>query len=200
MEDLIQKAEYKACSKCDNVKVLGEFHKDNSKKDGLSGHCKECVKDYAKQYYRQNSEKLLDYGNKYREENNGKIRYRNKWYYHKNREIERERKKEYRQTSLGRAARLKNNHKYRALKAGATAEDFSPKEVFIRDKYICQSCGVKTRPDYKNPNHAKFPNLDHIIPLSIGGEHSRCNTQCLCRKCNLEKGNRHANDQMLLIG
>ena len=32
----------KKCSKCEEVKELGEFHKDKSKKDGLRGWCKIC--------------------------------------------------------------------------------------------------------------------------------------------------------------
>jgi endogenous inhibitor of DNA gyrase (YacG/DUF329 family) len=32
------------------------------------------------------------------------------------------------------------------------------------------------------------PELDHIIPLSLGGTHTKSNTQLLCRKCNRIKG------------
>ncbi len=42
----------------------------------------------------------------------------------------------------------------------------------------CESCGREHR----------GIELDHIIPVSIGGEiHSRINTQLLCKRCHLEK-------------
>jgi len=95
----------------------------------------------------------------------------------------------YRQTDAGKDAARKGSQKRRALKLNATVEDFSPAKILERDGYICQHCGRKTRPDYKNSFHPLYPNLDHIVPLSKGGEHSKRNTQCLCRQCNTRKHN-----------
>ena len=107
----------------------------------------------------------------------------------------------YSKTEAGIAANLKHRHKRRALKKGAKTQDFSPIEILKRDGYRCQICHKKTRPDYKNPNHPLYPNLDHIIPLSKGGEHSRLNTQCLCHQCNTEKRNKEDfGDQQRLFG
>ena len=230
MQEIIQTAEYKTCSKCAADKFVENFHRDKSKKDGLNGRCIECKNKYQKQYHQENRKNILEkqrqyqkkipdkiraYQKQYRNENRVGLSAEKKQYYQDNREIMRynnnkscqkrkekklEYNKQYVKTESGKAARLKAFQKHRALKLGAKIEDFKAKEVFIRDRYICQACGIKTRPDYKNPNHPKYPNLDHIIPLSVGGEHSRRNTQCLCHQCNMEKGNRHANDQMLLIG
>lgn len=230
MKDIIQTTEYKTCSKCETVKESIEFYKHGSSKDGLNGQCKKClanrkkkyyqenrekfleirkqyrnenpkkIKNHRQEYYKENREDLIEYQKQYRQENSKKIKYMARQYRHKNHEYLLELERKYRKTEAGKAVSLKSSHKRRALQAGATIKDFTAQEVFIRDRYTCQTCGIKTRPDYKNPNHLKRPNLDHIIPLSMGGEHSRENTQCLCHKCNMEKGNRHANDQMLLIG
>lgn len=95
----------------------------------------------------------------------------------------------------------KAKRKRRALKLNAPIENFSHIEVFERDNYICQLCGRKTRPDYKNYNHAKYPNLDHIIPLSKGGGHTKLNTQCVCHQCNMQKNNKiNFGDQLRLFG
>lgn len=66
---------------------------------------------------------------------------------------------------------------------------FSRNDVLERDGWRCQMCGCKTRPDW-NAHHPKYPNLDHIVPLSKGGSHTPENTQCLCKQCNIKKGDR----------
>lgn len=67
-------------------------------------------------------------------------------------------------------------------------EFFDPHEVLRRDNYTCQICGVKTPIELRGTLDDCAPELDHIIPLALGGEHSKNNTQCLCRKCNHTKG------------
>ena len=90
-------------------------------------------------------------------------------------------------------------HRSRARKAGVYYETVNKGRVFKRDGYRCQLCGKKTRPDY-NINHDLYPNIDHIVPLALGGEHSYKNTQCLCRACNIAKGADGTGDQLLLCG
>ncbi|WP_369292664.1 HNH endonuclease [Nocardioides abyssi] len=36
--------------------------------------------------------------------------------------------------------------------------------------------------------------LDHIVPISLGGPHSLSNAQLLCQPCNGSKGNRNSTD------
>ena len=45
----------KVCSKCGIEKDEGEFHKDKTKKEGLSTHCKKCRKEKDKKYKEINS-------------------------------------------------------------------------------------------------------------------------------------------------
>lgn len=78
------------------------------------------------------------------------------------------------------------------------AETFDPTEVFRRDGWRCQTCGHSTRA-HRFP-HPRAATLDHIVPLSKGGEHTKANTQCLCFSCNTSKGNRATDDQLRLIG
>lgn len=76
----------------------------------------------------------------------------------------------------------------RARKKGLGYESFDPLDVFKRDRWTCQMCGAKTPKTYRGTCDDRAPELDHIIPLALGGEHSMRNTQCLCRKCNGDKG------------
>ena len=57
------------------------------------------------------------------------------------------------------------------------------KEVWERDEGRCQWCG--TEHTLENPIE-----YDHIHPWSLGGENTVENLELLCRKHNLEKGDR----------
>ena len=52
------------------------------------------------------------------------------------------------------------------------------REVFMRDQYTCQYCGLKTRD----------LTLDHVIPRHRGGAHTWENLVSACRSCNHRKG------------
>jgi 5-methylcytosine-specific restriction endonuclease McrA len=52
------------------------------------------------------------------------------------------------------------------------------REVFMRDQYTCQYCGLKTRD----------LTLDHVIPRHRGGAHTWENLVSACRTCNHRKG------------
>lgn len=85
-----------------------------------------------------------------------------------------------------------------ARKRGGRHESFKHDEVFRRDGWRCQQCRCKVR-RFKNTNHPRYPHLDHIVPLSRGGEHTRVNTQCLCRRCNMGKSDQ-SYGQLRLVG
>ena len=187
----------KICSKCEIKKPLTEFHECKSNPDGLQYMCKECIKAYAYGYRQSHKEENAERGRKYYQDHKEEIveyRQTHKEEITKCRREHRQSHKEeiakyqkkYRQTEEYKKSSQKSGHKRRALKFNATIEDFYSVEVFERDNYICQICGIKTRPDFKNSFHSKYPNLDHIVPLSRGGAHSKQNVQCLCRKWRYE--------------
>lgn len=77
----------------------------------------------------------------------------------------------------------------RARLIGASVEKFSHIEVFERDGWSCYLCGGLTDRLAKWPD-LHTPSLDHVVPLSRGGEHSMQNTRCAHLGCNLSKGAR----------
>lgn len=80
-----------------------------------------------------------------------------------------------------KAARKKRKAIQRGAKVG---QAFSYKQVFDRNGWRCQLCG-KVTPEHKRGTIShNAPEVDHIIPLSKGGEHSINNVQTLCRACN----------------
>ncbi|MCM8746191.1 HNH endonuclease [Thermomicrobium sp. CFH 73360] len=52
------------------------------------------------------------------------------------------------------------------------------REVFLRDNYTCQYCGVRTHD----------LTIDHVVPRSRGGPHTWENVVSACRTCNHRKG------------
>ncbi len=57
---------------------------------------------------------------------------------------------------------------------------FSKKNVFKRDRYACQYCGVQ----------AKGLTIDHVLSRSRGGKTTWDNVVTACRPCNAVKGDR----------
>ena len=62
-----------------------------------------------------------------------------------------------------------------------------PKLVFMRDRYVCQICGMATNreDDSWNGHFGPYsPTVDHIVALANGGPHTWDNVQCAHAKCN----------------
>ena len=76
-------------------------------------------------------------------------------------------------------------------------EEVSHFKVFRKDKFRCQHCGCKVQKKDLLANNAA--ELDHIVPVSLGGPHSYSNVQTLCRKCNQEKSNKYEGQLKLAV-
>ena len=59
---------------------------------------------------------------------------------------------------------------------------FTRFNVFLRDEWHCQYCGVK--------EHTSELTFDHVIPRSRGGTTSWTNIVTACRPCNTRKGDK----------
>jgi 5-methylcytosine-specific restriction endonuclease McrA len=78
----------------------------------------------------------------------------------------------------------------RARKRHPNSQRVNPLAVFLRDGWECKICFEEAPRQYLGGMHDRAPTLDHIIPLSNGGQHTYQNTQCAHRKCNVLKGAR----------
>lgn len=65
-------------------------------------------------------------------------------------------------------------------------EIFFDREIFIRDKFICQICFKPVNPFVCHPV-PEAATIDHRVPLSRGGLHTRANVQTAHSSCNLKK-------------
>ena len=83
--------ETKKCSKCGEVKELGEFHKMAASRDGHRPVCKSC----SKKYRQENKEKIKQQNKQYYQENKEKMKQYNKKYYQENKEKKNQYAKKY---------------------------------------------------------------------------------------------------------
>jgi 5-methylcytosine-specific restriction endonuclease McrA len=88
------------------------------------------------------------------------------------------RRKQWRAANPERARELWQ--RYQARKLAAFVEDVNPLVVLERHDGICGICGDDVDP-------LRF-DVDHIVPLARGGEHSYRNTQPAHPSCNYRKG------------
>lgn len=76
----------------------------------------------------------------------------------------------------------------RINKYGSYYERVPPSTVFKRDGFQCKRCLMELDPALRGTHHHRAPEIDHVIPLALGGPHTLDNLQVLCRSCNIDKG------------
>lgn len=98
----------------------------------------------------------------------------------------RERRRQFKRTPAGRAA--KHSHKARRRSIEVEHGVVDPFMVLQRDGWRCYMCGVSTPESLRGSNEPTAPEVDHVIPLALGGMHVDSNLRCCCRQCNGRKG------------
>lgn len=183
----------KTCSKCGQIKALEEFHYRQAQ-------CKPCRKVVRAASYPAHREEIAASNRAWylanREE---KAAYARAWYLATREEIAAYRLAHHEErAAYSRAWQRANPDKCRdkkvrrrAHKMAVYVEPVSRTVVFQSDGGRCHVCHKKVDP--------KTWHLDHLIPLSLGGEHSYRNVAVACPKCNLRRGNTGP-AQLRLIG
>lgn len=164
----------KICTKCGKLLVANamNFHKDKSKKWGLRPECRECRMKYHKQYCEEHKDKRCESYSKY---------------YYSHKEEVKETKKKYRQTEKGKEVRRKANkrtkHKRRSLTRNQTYTVKQESEMKLFFNNCCAYSGI---PLEEGVNYS----IDHIIPLSKGGDNLIYNLVPMDIKLNSSKCNK----------
>lgn len=86
-------------------------------------------------------------------------------------------------------ANWKHMNNRRQKLRGAWVESFDRLEIFERDGWVCALCDLPVDKEARFPDPASA-SLDHVVPISLGGQHSRANAQCSHLGCNVRKGAR----------
>lgn len=63
-------------------------------------------------------------------------------------------------------------------------ERVDPIDVLNAFNWTCYICKKKTPKKLRGTYDDRAPEVDHIVPLSKGGNHTFANLACACRKCN----------------
>lgn len=86
----------------------------------------------------------------------------------------------------------------RARLARAQSEPYSLAEIASRDRYRCGLCRRKVSMGLGYPDR-RSASVDHLVPLSEGGNDTRANVQLAHLGCNLRKGV-GGSQQLALLG
>lgn len=76
----------KRCEKCGREKPLDDFHRRNSIPSGRQPHCKECVREYAREWRKRNKPRLRAQGKRYRDAHKAETAERVRRWYEANKE------------------------------------------------------------------------------------------------------------------
>jgi hypothetical protein len=174
---------YKRCTKCGSIKKIYLFNRNSQAKDGCTTQCKECQKNNAHKSYAKNRHKR-NY-KKYYQEHKDLKQAQSRQYYQEHKEEMAAKHAKYRSTPKGRKAMKKAHTKRaRALKEN-TGIPYTREMVIDRDCHggpepICYLCNeIITDLDTLQ--------LDHVIPVVMGGKDCFTNIACTHEKCNLSK-------------
>lgn len=160
----------KPCWRCGGPKPPGERRK----------YCDACREIAKQEYAEKNNKRFKRWYAENREHHLARVRA----YARATRPLRTAKEREWRQNNPERTKQIYRAHslRYRAQLAEAFVENVEPSVLYERDEGRCGICGEPVgRDDFQ---------VDHIVPISRGGEHSYANTQIAHRFCNQSKGAR----------
>lgn len=186
----------KICTKCEQTKDFTSFSKDSQKKDNLSSSCKECKKSYDKAYVAKNRKhknavnaqyaknhkiEKVDYDKQRRENNKDEINSKKRKYYHfcGGKEVGNAWKSNNKELVRSYAHNAKAKRRSMLKDSNITHKDLTNWQK--QQLKVCKYCSVDCVDNY---------HIDHVIPLTKGGQHSLDNLTISCPSCNHSKGNK----------
>ena len=167
--------EIKGCNNKHLAKGLCHYHYNKI-------YFTEYGKQYNKQYRQEHKEKAAEYAKRWYRDNKAKELKRSKQHYQDNKEQKYKYVKQYRQTPIGKAIVKASKHKRRTLTPYLTKKTIQRVYKANIAKYGRLTCCLCFKP-------IKFgdDSLEHLTPISRGGNNDFKNLGIAHRKCNKEK-------------
>jgi 5-methylcytosine-specific restriction endonuclease McrA len=161
------------------------------------------ILDYLKEYRIQNAEQISLQKSLWYKEHIDQERAKRRTHYMKNKLAYIQRASSWSRANPEKAKRAKNKWRvnnqevmnmhgsnYRAKKRGTISEKYNRLEVYERDNGTCGICKKHIFKIYKHPDVRSF-SIDHIYPISLGGQDVLGNIQAAHFGCNSAKRNRY---------
>lgn len=173
----IRRRNYRKRNKEEITKRKREYHEKN-KEEIHKKH-----REYRQLHKRKIAKRMHKYSHEYRKANKRRMHKYQHNYYKTNKEWITERHRKYRLTEKGKLAYRQARHNRLAhinnAKTNLTLEQWD--KILNMQHNRCNTCNKKFT--------KKIPaTMDHIIPVSLGGNLTFENVQALCRSCNSSKG------------
>ena len=154
-----------------------QFRPEDRRSKYCSEECKKLVvKERREAWYLDNREKHLKQCKEWREKNP------DRW-----RDINNAGVKEWRAKNPDKVK--SQRYARRVREKEAHVEHVSIDVLIRRDRGKCMLCGDPVNLTAERGTR-RAPSIDHVVPLSLGGEHSYENCQLAHIECNSKKGNR----------
>jgi hypothetical protein len=174
----------RTCRICAVEKLITEFSKHKTYKDGIDTSCKECVRERKRQVWAADPERYRAYGKKYKAANKELIAERNKKYVLDNSETRKATMQSYRQRTKDRQAEYVRRRQ--SAKMQRTPKWLTEDDVWVmREAYNLAK--IRT-------NMFGFGwHVDHILPLqgkTVSGLHVPTNLQVIPWIENVRKHNK----------
>lgn len=216
------------CGDCHAEKPPTDFSRNSSRKDGLSSICKPCDRLRSRKWHAANPERARVLVEKWARENPERTReIKRQWkarnptsnieWVQANPERRREIQKKYNDAHRDEINRLARERRDDRRRASARAWNQRNKDKIAQAAYLrrarLRDAGIVEAVDVvllaqRDRNRCGIcgksvllaeRTIDHIVPVSKGGEHSYANTQLAHSRCNSARGNRGAG-QIRLFG
>lgn len=176
------------CSKCNEIKPVSEFAQRPNRKKGYHSRCNPCLAEVARQRRKNHGEQINRLRKERREANPDKSREIAHTWRRANSDKVAESNAKWRAKNY-EYVRNSNIRNYVRRAGGFVDPTLDIFDVFEDDNYICQLCFEPCDP-FARDHHPDMATPDHIIPVSLGGSHTRDNVQTAHLRCNVSKNNR----------
>jgi 5-methylcytosine-specific restriction endonuclease McrA len=162
-------------------KEILNFGIHKSRKDGLRSVCKTCNTEQSMLYTKINKDKVSKYQKEYKLKNKTKvndqiriIKQANKTHYDLIKNL-------WKQNNKDKLTIYNQNRKAKKRNQIGKVSPSVANKLLSLQKNKCANC----KSELNNLYH-----LDHVMPLSLGGQHDDKNLELLCPSCNLKKSNK----------
>jgi hypothetical protein len=174
----------RTCTRCMERLPITSFHKDKAAPGGLRAMCKKCRVNKVKSWYQEN---LIERRAKQTDRRRNNI----------NVERQKDNDRYVRDREKRIALATEHSHRRKARKLNTVVEKgISILSLKRKHGTKCHYCGKEM--DFKKAVGRKFngdmATIEHLTPLSRGGEHTFENTVLACRFCNISRGAKSQED------